>query len=292
MERGVITSAVATKATKDGYIIRYMSPEILRYYALYWDKILLTDSRLLRINPSPEMSLLESAGVLSRERAHFHVYGLGPMPGQESVNVHHAATATIANRLCHEYPGQWTIHQESSALILPPEMSVKKATAEIQLLNCLPIPKADVPLNKILDFKMRRESELAALRIALDEMYLSVISSADIARATNLETVNLEKAINDLSCVAGEHWSTGILGSRRVYLELSAEAFLEGAKYATAGALSAGSVGGLIGGVTGTLVSSIRVELNHSEQLNIPTGKQSELSYLSSLTAENIVEKP
>ena len=290
MQRGVITTGAKIVATENGHTAQFMSPEMLRYYALYWDKVVLTDSRILRIRLNSEMELLEQASVLTKERGDVWVYGFGPMPGEESVNAHHAATASVASRLCHENPGQWSIHQETQSLILPPDLSVEKTTAEIQLLNCLPIPKADVPLDKVLDFKINREAELESLRMALDEIYLSIVSSGDIPRAVNLETTKLDKAIAELSTVAKESWGTGILGGRRVYLELSAEAFAEGVKYATAGALYAGSLGAVVGGVTGTIVSSIRVELDHSFQLNVPTGKHGELSYLTSLRSKEIVD--
>lgn len=292
MQRGVITTAAEIKPIENGFTCKYMAPELLRYYAVYWDKIVLTDSRLLRLNPSPEMVVLEEAGLLRRERADFSFYGIGPFPGQQQTDLHHMATADVASRLANVNPGQWTIHQEGQFLAVPSDLAAEKVTAEIQLLNCLPVPDADVPLDKVLDFKMRREPELSAFRNHVDELYLFIVDSNDVPRAKVLQIEKLEQSIKDLSTVAQESWSFRTLGNRRVFLETDIATIASGAKQgAKLGSEYAGPLGTIVGGVGGAIAASIKIEINQTKQLNLPASVNGELAYLHSMFAEGVATK-
>ena len=292
MQRGVITTAAEITALPNGISYKYMSPEMLRYYALYWDKIVVTDSRLMRINPSPEMVVLEQAGILRRERADFAFYGVGPFPGQDQANLHHMATADVASALAKTNPGQWTIHQEGNFLAVPSDLEAEKVTAEIQLVNCLSVPNADFPLDKLLEFKMNREAELAAFRNHVDELYLYVVGAGDIDRASVMQIEKLKQSIKDLNTVSNESWGINLMGNRRVFLEIDAATLSSGAKQGSKiGSEFAGPLGSLVGGAIGAVAATIKIEYNNTKQVNLPASQNGELAYLASLYNEGIVTK-
>ena len=90
----------------------------------------------------------------------------------------------------------------------------------LSLVNALPIPAADVPLETILEFRIRRRPELLAFRAALDGLYDKIANSVDPGRglAGALETV--ERELEAVHAVFSEHWATKRLDSLRAYLSL------------------------------------------------------------------------
>lgn len=101
-----------------------------------------------------------------------------------------------------EHPGAWSLAQLGAT---PYFANTRPSLAiEYQLWNALPVPQADVPLNDILEFKAKRSAELLALRVYLDEMYQSIISAADVPRATNTQITKLEGALKEIERTLGE----------------------------------------------------------------------------------------
>jgi hypothetical protein len=71
MERGVIALPALIDITLNGFTMkRSISPEEIRYYALYWDKIIIPGSNLIYVG-IPEEELLIETGVVERSRVNF-----------------------------------------------------------------------------------------------------------------------------------------------------------------------------------------------------------------------------
>jgi hypothetical protein len=266
-----------------------MPPEKLRYYALYWDKIVITDSNIFGSGISGELQTLADVGIVSKETARISMNGR--LNGSDLANLHFQGLAQVAASLTNKNPGQWAIHQSGDQIIIPDNMSSELVTADFQLTRCLPVPKADFPLDKLLEFKLKRLDELLALRASLDELYLEISKSADIPRSKIAQIQRLESAIRDLDRVAQQSWGERLLASRKVSLDINYGSVMAGAvSGGLLGAAFANPLVGVIAGATHALVSSLKFEVSVSKQLSASQGNQLDLSYLSSIKSEDLAK--
>lgn len=290
MERGIITPAM--EITSQGNSLSMtggIPPEKLRYYLLYWDKIVLTDSNIFGTSLTDEFEILQNANVITKETARIGLNGT--FNGSDLANIHFQGLAKIASTLTTKNPGQWVIHQSGDQLIVPSNLSTELVTADFELSKCLPVPKQEIPIETVLNFKVRHSDELQALREVLDELYLEISKSADIPRSKIAQITRLEKAIKDLDAVAQQSWGERLLASRKVSLDINYGNLGQGA-------VTAGIVGtsfsnpllGLIAGAAHTVISGMKFEVSLSSQLSSSSGKQIDLSYLSSLKNEDIAK--
>jgi hypothetical protein len=157
------------------------------------------------------MEYLISAGVATRTRVQFQGT-ISSGSGEFFI----AAQQAVFEKHDSESPGQWSLAQLSTTPYFSD--SVPKLSIEYQLWNRLPIPSSDVPLNEILEFKAKRQDELVALRIYLDEMYQSIISAADIPRAKNTGLAKLETALDEIDRVLAESGITRTISSLRGFI--------------------------------------------------------------------------
>jgi len=311
MEKGIIIcDANAVLLGKDrGYMVRDgISDEQLRYYLLYWDKITILDSDIykypiveselpvkLRYPITPEYEQLKKAFILNKYTATLSMDkrfdgltldDIDDFSGRNIVEIHLELLARLASKIISKNPGKWAIHQGEEIAVVPDKMSKDFLTVDLTLHNCLPVPDSKIPLDKLLDFKMRRNDELIALRVCLDELYLEITKSSDIPRSKIMHVEKLEKAIKDLNSVSRESWGQRIMASRKISLDITPASFL----------LTAGVVGesfnnpllGLAAATTYTLASSLKFKVNLSRQLDDVKGLQADLLYLNYINQEGI----
>lgn len=293
-ERGVITPANDVYSIEDHNfsMSAFVAPEKLRYFVLYWDKVILTESSFGRSPLNSEMELLAKAGVLGK--CVNHIFISGPTPKMQSpAKVYIDAMAEAAYQMHDKDPGRWTIHYPD-ALSLSGNKTAEMYTAKIELLNCLPIPRADIPLNELLDFKLRKRDELIGLREALDELYAKIASSNDIPHSKLSEISRLEKAMVDWSkCDDGNIFSR-LLSTRTTIADVGLREVAVGAwsGLAVGSQWSTDPIVGLglsaLGAASGA-ASNIRFEFSTSRQLK--NSAQLDLSYLSSMKEEGVIEK-
>ncbi|WP_210442598.1 DUF6236 family protein [Vibrio crassostreae] len=289
MERGIVTPAQEIVSNGDSLSINGgLPPEKLRYMALYWDKIVLTDSNIFGTSISSDALLLEEAKILRKDTARLSFSGT--FNGSGLAKMHFDGLSQVATKLSSENSGQWAIHQSGDQLVIPKNMSKELVTADLELLKCLPVPMPDYPIDKLIEFKSSRDSELQGLRQSLDELYLEISKSQDIPRSKVMQITRLENAIKDLDKAAKESWGSRLLASRKVSLDMNLGSIGQGL-------VSGGIVGsnfnnpllGIIAGAGHSLVSSMKFEVSSSPQLKGSIGNQLDLSYLTSLKAEDIV---
>ena len=73
MQRGVIASPAIISVLSDGFKLhRSISAEEVRYYAMYWDKVVVAGSDIVYVE-IPEEDVLIETGVI--ERPHVRLYG-------------------------------------------------------------------------------------------------------------------------------------------------------------------------------------------------------------------------
>lgn len=95
--------------------------------------------------------------------------------------------------------------------------SIANHKVDIELYNMFPSP-AEVSFEDILEFKLRRNDEIVALRAAMDQLYIDVITSNDIPRSKHIAIKKLESILRDLNLVATESWKNTILSSLKIEL--------------------------------------------------------------------------
>ena len=99
-------------------------------------------------------------------------------------------------------------------IFFPKENLALAKSAQIRLLNLLPVPSESVPVRKILEFKENRRALLSELWAGLDGLYLEVAESADPEKASDIVETRLESALNGLAKTLEEeeinHWFSPI----------------------------------------------------------------------------------
>lgn len=187
------------------------SPTELRKYLLYWDRIDYPDNNFISIGAGPDVDFLISAGVAERTLVKFQ----GEISSGQGEFFLLAQQAAFEKHDKDE-PGLWSLAQLSASPFFLNSNPVN--AIEYQLWDTLPVPRANVPLNDILEFKAKRTDELLALRIYLDEMYESVVSSADIPRAKTSAIAKLEVALSDVDKALKEFGIAKAISSLRGYI--------------------------------------------------------------------------
>ncbi|CAK2396746.1 DUF6236 family protein [Vibrio splendidus] len=290
---GIVMSAYDVKITESRINVSAdIAPEYLRYFCLYWDRIMLIDAPPICCAFNHEKQILSDAGILSVRTAHNPDWVARNLPQEEVskeltryvMNRHFQLASQEMGALLKEEPNQWTIHQNGNKLLLPDNHKVEQMTARMELKNCLPIPKADIPLDKVLDFKMNRADELTALHTTLTGLYLKITNSQDVITAQDYYVNQLSSAISDLNKVSKEKFGICDLANRKVSLEISQSSFFGGIGPALMFEQPIAQLGAY---VVGGLVSSIKLTAEKTIEHRNATGS-TQLSYLSSINKNEI----
>ena len=163
-------------------------------------------------------------------------------------------------------PGLWSLAQSGAGFVVPSDEGGSTRSLEIELYNALPSPRSDVSLDDVLVFKTRREAELAALRAAMDQLYLDVAGAPDVPRAKTAALDKLSRAISDLDRAAAETWPHRLATS--VKIELSAEALIN-ALIGAAAAMSS-NVPVHLGAALGSLGSVVKFSVTPKGVRKLP----------------------
>lgn len=285
--KGVIAAAGTVQVLADRTIIGgQLSPEQIRYYALYWDKIVIPANNIVH-QAIPDEDLLIESGVIERPQIRF----TGGFGGSQVGMAIYEAQAQVANSLLQDAePNQWTIHQFGSTLILPDSFLVEEIAVRLDLLSAIPVPRAEVSFIDIFEFKHRRHDELRALHDCLDEMYIAILESTDQHLAIAKAKAELEEAVKSVNRVANERWDT------TTKYDFSAHINLDGAKIM--GGVGLGAVldalslthGIPIATAVCGLASVIQIKAGVTKSFTAAKANRStSLSYLSNASRESIV---
>lgn len=201
------------------YFKEAADPSELRKYLLYWDKIEAPYTYSVCFGSS-DFDFLSQAGILTRTPTP------NPRPIEivlvDSESITLSKEAGIEVLQAHEYmfrkkseqePGVWSKAQMSKTLMS--QNTVLRESIEIELCNAIPVPDISIPLNDILEFKLRRQDELVSFRCHLDDLYQKIISSADVPRARITEMDRLERSIRDVHKVINESGMRVLLRSMK-----------------------------------------------------------------------------
>lgn len=173
-----------------------IDPFELRFSLLYWDKLVWPSSRIIHLTSNDDENFLEEVGVLSRPEYNFNGYA-----------AHSVVASQIQAFLDREKaePGSWAMAMGESSLLINDANFEQGKGALIELHRAIPVPSAEVPLNEILEFKVRRKDELLALRHHLNQLLSEVQASSNVQEALEKKIAEVDSACADLLKV-GKEW--------------------------------------------------------------------------------------
>ncbi|WP_019601996.1 DUF6236 family protein [Teredinibacter turnerae] len=287
MEKGIIAAPACVSG--DGAKFRTeggLTQEDLRYFLLYWDKVVIPTNNIVHLRVPEEDELL-STGIVTRPRVPFS----GAFNGELIARAQLIAQTSIAKNLIENDRNiDWVLHQIGDEIIIPDKESVEKQLIRIDLVNCLPVPSGDAHIPDILEFKERRKDELECLHKSIDDLYMEVLGSPDPSLRTKQAVSEFQKSIAAIDQVSKESWES--FGK----FDLSAELNLNG-KDVAAG-IAAGAAFDFftslytvpIGAIVGAVASTIKVKAKSAKTFE-PSKEKQVLGYIASAHVEKILIK-
>ncbi|CAM0698908.1 DUF6236 family protein [Acinetobacter baumannii] len=199
--RGVVTPPGQVSIRGNQYnMVRSYSNEDLLYYALYWDKIVMP-SGIVKITSELADELIKS-NVLSQPGT----FDIQPHPstvnqdGMVSMERHELyAFGEIAKSKLNTKGENWVIsHIDGDPIYLPTHTN-KENSLRLRVTQILPFPAmtGDYSVDDLLNFKIRRESELAALHDSMDNL-LKKLYNEPIQAIRETEIKRFENAVSEL----------------------------------------------------------------------------------------------
>ena len=252
-----------------------INPNKLRQYILYWDKIDYPSNNIMYKQLTPDEEYLVNAGVMQRTDVRFW--------SDKPININplvfiNAQIETFKNK-SQNIGEVWNIAQPTRKIILPRKDSFVSRSIQVELLDCLPVPTSDVNLEDILNFKEKRYHELLELRALLDEMYTSIINSADIGFEKNRCIEKVQNKIIEIDRVMNES------GIRRFFsnfkTELNVSSLLKsGLEIATGYTIGSHYGFPVLGAITGLVTSSINITADVTMKPNFIPDDLKDYAYL------------
>jgi hypothetical protein len=285
MKKGIIAApAVVSGNGAQFRSERGLTLEELRYFLLYWDKVVIPTTNIIHLQVPQEDALL-TTGVVTRPRVPFSGTFNGELMARAQLL---AQTAVASDLINNDRSTDWTLHQIGSELIVPDQASIEKQLIRVDLTSSLPVPSGEVPFADILEFKERRKDELVQLHQAVDDLYLEILSSPDRSLKSKQAVSKFRQAIESLDSVTAEKWK-----STRKF-DFSAELNLSGKEVAAG--VASGAVFDFysnlftipVGIIVGTVATVIKVRAGFTKSFE-PSKEKRVLGYLASAHSENIL---
>lgn len=287
MDRGIIAASNAIYKVPQGFVIgKAPSLDQLRYYSLYWDKVVIPRFDFIPDELQvPQEEGFISAGIL--ERPEIETLAFGAPQREAWVNIMLRSQSQITKDFMQEKDTDWVMQQEGFTLLLPEEYSIECNTLRVDLANCLPVPTGEVNAYDILEFKEYRRDEFLALHEHLDALYEQALLSPDKSLSSKKAISDFTKSIADLDKITHERFKR----SRK--FDLSTELRISGGQLfagAAAGSLIGSAIGFVelpIATITGAVLSTIRLSAKVTTTFE-PAKNNLKLAYLTNARKENL----
>ncbi|HEO1785486.1 DUF6236 family protein [Acinetobacter baumannii] len=291
--RGVVTPPGQVSIRGNNYYMeKSYSNEDLLYYALYWDKIVMP-SGIAKITTELAEELIKS-DVLSQPRT----FDIQPHPstinldGSVSMEKHELyAFGEIAKSKLNEKGANWVISHIDGDPIYLPTHSNKENNLRLRVTQILPFPAmtGEYSVDDLLNFKLRRESELAALHDSMDNL-LKRLYEEPIQAIRETEIKRFENAVDELDKTLIERFTVIQKSDWEVGLNLDPVNIFErtsaiGAAMAADHALSPYPI---ITGITG-LLSMLSLSKKYGITFNRYARNDIKLEYISGAKSEKII---
>lgn len=192
MQRGIIIPPALIKCDVEKnniFIERSYTIQELQYFSLYWDKIAIPEQRAIKLGIPFERDYVE-AGIVELVQSPFHS-GAGASILQKSHTY-------VANKKLQDQVNDWTLVNMLDSKDSDHNQYKNKDVIKAELKKLLPVPRNNIAIHDLLDFKIKRKDELIALHESLDEIYERILNSEDQDLRRKKEFHNLKVAIHSL----------------------------------------------------------------------------------------------
>jgi hypothetical protein len=279
MKKGIITAPGKITVVKNGFSVNPLSPDDIKFLTLYWDRIVIPETNLIRVE-YPYSKDLINCGIVTE---------IDAMPNVTTVTDGEEVPRRIINAqyeffdLVHNHPDiDWSIHQTGSSVINKQDDPLTQTAHEQEIIkftlrNCLPIPDENIPLCDILEFKERRADELSHLHVHMDTLYQEILSAGDTNLANKTALKDLKNNISDIRKVSLESFS--LIKN----MDISAQQIVPIMLAGYAGYQNFGDLG-FIGGVGAALVCDTSLKM-----INDRTEDRKKFKYLSHASKDKII---
>lgn len=197
VERGIILSGLAGVQNELGPVAKDVSPADMMYYALYWNKITVTQIPMFDFR-NEIMEQFRSNGILD-------FYQNAPPSRIHSAEMQRLALESLLACLSvrrQEKNIDWLIYNNvmGSFNTLDCEDLIETHAIRVEIAECLPYPSTYVPIDTLLRFKEKYSDLLEELNIAQYDVF-KVISEFDEKNKKELsrqyEISRFEKAVQE-----------------------------------------------------------------------------------------------
>jgi Family of unknown function (DUF6236) len=180
-----------------------IDPDVFLSAVLYWDKIICPANNIFYQQLDQE-EFLRKEGILSRP--HHLILREFDQRQLDLRKLIESTQLALFEAFEAQQPGYWCIANEAPITVEQTNFLTSNRSAMITLTNALPLPPAGTQFDDVLEFKSKRRAELENLRSKIDELYLRIVDSADIAMAERVVTKELGVAIDELTTASTEWW--------------------------------------------------------------------------------------
>ena len=192
MQRGIIIPPALMKCDVEKnsvFIERSYNTQELQYFSLYWDKIAIPEQRAIKLGLPFEQDYVE-AGILEFVKS--------PFNSGEMANILQKSHTYVANIKLQDPENDWTLVNMLDSKDNDPIQYSNKDVLKVELRKLLPVPRKDIAIHDLLNFKTQRNAELIALHNSLDEIYEKILNSEDKDLRRKKEFYDLKVAIHNL----------------------------------------------------------------------------------------------
>jgi len=284
--RGIIATAAQVNLHTNGFSFDArsggLSENDIKYFLLYWDKIVIPANNFIYAGIPYEEDLLK-AEIIERPIIQLNGIFSGSELGQSLL----FEESKIVEEKLKDRKVDWSIHQFSDELILPDNRIKEKKVFKFELMGILPVPQDDVHIHEIIEFKERRKDEFVELHNTLDDLYFDILESPDADLTASKHIDMLKNALNNIEKVQKEKFKTFSKYDLTTELNINGKDILQG--------IIAGGIidwklgtqipfGTIIGGIAPMLKMSLKKSITFSS-----AEKKLHLSYLSRAKKEKIL---
>lgn len=198
--KGIVVSPRITIDQKGGISgSSFVDPVELRRAVLFWDRINKPSNNVIHFGLSPDEQFLNQCGILEEKMIRGHnVSGSG---GLIYARLHLEAFAQLEA----DEPGLWCMSEGENSFNLQSQGIYKKERgALVELHRAVPLPKDDVPLSDLLEFKERRRDEVKSLSLELDSLFSRISNGEDFDFELKRSISEIDQKCSDIIAVGRE----------------------------------------------------------------------------------------
>ncbi|HHA1987957.1 TPA: DUF6236 family protein [Enterobacter ludwigii] len=289
MKRGIVTSPCVYGFYTGQSIVavgQQLTCSDINYYCLYWDEMVILDSANISM-PVPKQRELVENGILKRPKLIVDgMLNIADFPRLYS----NFQIETLNELRKNEKATDWLLHQSGTEFSFG-DYERAKEQIRLELMNALPIPKDDVTVSDILEYKYKFSDEFNALHLYIEELYFDILKSPDQELTKRKSYSRLTDQINDIDKICREKWQIPVRFDLSTNFEIDGEKLSELLKTAistfTPVSLFGGGTAGALGAVaTSTALSFINIK---PVWVGFNTGKENKLAYISQASKHKIV---